>query len=146
MSNYTPATLSDTIAAILRDGGFREAEGHLGVATQGSKVIDRSFVLLPGPAPRGVVGGRGRPNAAGWQWEDLYRLEVAHVLKPKAGRAAYDQALKDQHTVLHLLAMHLRCPYTIDGVERITEAGGQYLVTVYSLRLTYTLSLEAPAP
>lgn len=144
--DYTPDNIPDLLAQVLTNGGFREAEGHLGVVTQGSKVIDRSFAVLPGEDARGVVDGRGRPDVNGWRWEDTYRVEVAHILKPKAGRAAYAQALKDQHVVLHLLSAHFRCPYTIERITRTTEGGGQYIVTTLSVRVTYTLSLLAPAP
>jgi len=142
----TPAKLLEELASVMVGGGFQEAVGHLGVVTEGSKTIDRSFAILPSPSLTGWIAGRGRPDAGGMLWEESFTIEIAHVLKPKAGRATYTQALKDQHTVLHLLSAHFHVAYSLGTPSREIVAGGQYMVTRIEVRPRIQLSLSVPPP
>ena len=137
--------LTATIAR-LTAAGLTQARSPLGVPRASSQRIHRSFSVTPVSLAPSSSPGRGRADVAGLRMTQTFRISLGHQVKPADGLEAPSQALQDLHTVLKRLSVNnttltQQGAIIIGAASHAYEGGGAYMVTTFSLQVTYELSL-----
>ncbi len=140
MAEASPVEVFDLIVAALAGTALNQAVSHMGVMHEGSPRLDRSFAVIPATAA-GFVDGRIQNTVPGARIGDRYTIELGHMLKPKAGLTAYRVALQDLKIAIVAITNGLVSELSVSDIARTIEGGGQYLVTRFSLRVFYRMSL-----
>jgi len=141
----TPVAGYTALVTALTAQGLTKATSHMGVSHQGSPKLNRSFAVMP---IAGALDGPGRRNAGppGPQYKARYRVELGHTLKPKdAQEDAYVTALTDTHRALAGVTDAFSNAFDVSDVQHTKEASGQYLVTTFTVVVSFRLDLSGPA-
>mgnify|MGYP003124793632 CR=1 FL=1 len=142
----TPNGALTAVIARLTAAGLVQARSPLGVSNASSQRIHRSFSVRAQSVGPSSSPGRGRPNVAGLRVTQAFNIQLGHQLKPADGLQAPSQALQDYHTALKHLSAE-GTTLTQEGAIIFGQAshsyvgGGAFLVTSFSLNVTYELSL-----
>lgn len=142
----TPNGALTAVIARLTAAGLVQARSPLGVSNASSQRIDRSFSVLPSTISPSSSPGRGRANAPGLRMTQVFNVQLGHQLKPADGLEAPSQALQDFQTAVKYLSSN-GTSLTQEGAIIFGSAshsfagGGAFLVTSFSLSVTYEMSL-----
>ena len=140
----TPVAAQAALVAALTAQGLTKATSHMGVAQQGSPKLDRSFAVIP--LSGGLGSGRIGTQTPGPEYVARFRVELGHMLKPKGDSGdAYTTALTDTHRALAAVTDAFSNTFTLTDVAYSKEASGQYLVTTFSVSVSFRLDLSGPA-
>ena len=142
----TPDGALTAVIARLTAASLVQARSPLGVPNASSQRISRSFSVQPGSIGPSGSPGRGKPNVAGLRVTQNFTISLGHQFKPGDGQDAPSQALQDYHTAIKYLSAN-NTSLTQQGAiifgaaSHTYEGGGAFLVTRFSLSVTYEMSL-----
>ena len=141
-----PDAALTAVIARLTAAGLTEARSPLGVKKASQQRIDRGFSVIPLSLGPSTSPGRGRPDVPGLRVEQVFRIELAHRVKPGDGQEAPSQALQDVHAAFKYLSafgtsLSSGAAIRIGGATHAFEAGGAYMITSFNLSVTYNLTL-----
>lgn len=143
----TPDGALTAIIARLTAAGLTPARSPLGVSKASQQRINRSFSVLPRGLAPSANPGRGKPNVAGLRVEQTFRVELGHQIKPGDHQEAPSQALQDIQRAFKYISAN-GTTLTQQGAILFSPAthtydgGGAFLITDFTLRVTYEMSLE----
>ncbi len=142
----TPNSALTAVIARLTASGLTQVRSPLGTDRASSQRISRSFAVKPASIRQATSPSRGRPDVAGLRVTQDFDIELCHQIKPNDGQEAPSQALTDLHTVWKHMSVigSTLCgegAISIGGATQSYEGGGAFMVTRFSLSVTYNLSL-----
>ena len=142
----TPNGALTAVIARLTAAGFTQVRSPLGTSRASSQRVSRSFAVLPSSLAQAGSPSRGKPDIPGLRVTQVFNVELAHQLKPGDGQEAPSQALTDLHTAWKYLSANgttltQQGAISIGTASQSYEGGGAFMVTRFSLSVTYNLSL-----
>jgi hypothetical protein len=142
----TPDTALTAVIARCVAAGMVEARSPLGVMNASQQRVNRSFSVLPQGIGPSSSPGRGRPAVDGLRMTQTFKIGLGHQIKPGDGQEAPSQALSDLHTVMKYISANgttLTAPGAIifSPASHAYQGGGAFLITTFTLQVTYELSL-----
>lgn len=142
----TPNAALTAVIARLTAAGLTEARSPLGVLKASAQRVNRSFSVLPQGLAPSSSPGRGKPTVDGLRVEQTFNVQLGHSIKPGDGQEAPSQALQDTHTAMKYISANATTLTTqgaiiFSPINHSYEGGGAFLITTFSLRVTYELTL-----
>ena len=142
----TPAAALTALVARCNSAGLVEARSPLGVTKASQQRVNRSFSVLPQGLAPSSSPGRGRPAVDGLRVDQTFKVELGHQIKPGDGQEAPSQALTDLHTVMKYISANGTTLTTQGAIifspaTHAYQGGGAYMITTFTLRVTYEITL-----
>lgn len=142
----TPNAALTAVIARLTAAGLVQARSPLGVMKASSQRVNRSFSVLPQGLAPSSSPGRGRPAVDGLRVDQTFKIELGHSVKPGDGQEAPSQALQDLHLAMKHISVFGTTLTTQGAIifqpaTHVYQGGGAFMVTTFTLRVTYELTL-----